>query len=227
MIAAMPTESGRSFDDAVARLKTGDQHAARQVFEHYVQRLVALAGTCLGGKSRRKVDPEDVVRSVFNSFIHRQRDDHNALTRWDGLWGPLATITIGGPRNRRSGSFVGAAKQETKPAAKPRSPTPFESEDQTILNAVNIFIGPLAGNLPFFCWAAIQVPCAVSDPPPGAVPRLPKVSCKTDKEFWPQTAPVRIYWCQTNSCLDRRNKVARIATADMCGACGRYLTQGP
>jgi RNA polymerase sigma factor (sigma-70 family) len=90
----MSAESANSFDDAMARLKAGDQQAARQVFERYVQRLIALASARLGGKFRRKVDPEEVVQSVFNSFFHRHRDDQYELTSWDGLWGLLAAITI-------------------------------------------------------------------------------------------------------------------------------------
>jgi RNA polymerase sigma-70 factor, ECF subfamily len=87
------TESA-DFDDAMNRLRAGDQQAARQVFERYVQRLIALAGSRLGGKFRRKVDPEDVVQSVFNSFFHRQATDQYELATWEGLWGLLAAITI-------------------------------------------------------------------------------------------------------------------------------------
>lgn len=90
----MSASSEYSFDNAMARLKVGDQQAARAVFERYVQRLIALASTRLGGRLRRKVDPEDVVQSVFNSFFHRQAADQYELANWDGLWGLLAAITI-------------------------------------------------------------------------------------------------------------------------------------
>lgn len=90
----MPTHSENSFDDAMARLKGGDQQAARAVFERFVQRLIALAGTRLGGTLRRKVDPEDVVQSVFNSFFARHANDEFRAADWDGLWGLLAAITI-------------------------------------------------------------------------------------------------------------------------------------
>ena len=88
------TDDANSFDDAMTRLRAGDQQGAREVFERYVQRLIALASVRLGAKLRRKVDAEDVVQSVFNSFFHRQRGDEYELTSWDGLWGLLAAITI-------------------------------------------------------------------------------------------------------------------------------------
>jgi RNA polymerase sigma factor (sigma-70 family) len=83
-----------AFDDAMARLKAGDQQAARQIFEQFVGRLVGLAASRLGGKFRRKVDPEDVAQSVFHSFFARQKADQYELANWDGLWGLLAAITI-------------------------------------------------------------------------------------------------------------------------------------
>jgi len=83
-----------NFDEAMERLKAGDQQVARQVFVRFVGRLVALAGSRLEGKVRRKVDPEDVVQSVFNSFFARHKADQYQLADWDGLWGLLAAITI-------------------------------------------------------------------------------------------------------------------------------------
>jgi RNA polymerase sigma-70 factor (ECF subfamily) len=90
----MTADRGEQFDDLMARLKAGDQQAARDVFERFVQRLIALAGSRLGGKFRRKVDPEDVVQSVFKSFFRRNAADQYELANWDGLWGLLAAITI-------------------------------------------------------------------------------------------------------------------------------------
>jgi len=90
----MPASHDDSFHAAMARLKTGDQRAARDIFERFVNRLIALAGTRLGGRLRRKLDPEDVVQSVFNSFFARQTNDPFQVANWDGLWGLLASITI-------------------------------------------------------------------------------------------------------------------------------------
>ena len=41
--------------EAIGRLRAGDQDAARALFERFVHRLTALAGTRLSGKLRRKV----------------------------------------------------------------------------------------------------------------------------------------------------------------------------
>jgi RNA polymerase sigma-70 factor (ECF subfamily) len=68
--------------------------AAAQIFERFGRRLLALARGRLGRLLRGKVDPEDVLQSVFQSFFRRQRGGRFDLKDWDNLWTMLAIITI-------------------------------------------------------------------------------------------------------------------------------------
>ena len=72
----------------------GDNQAATQVFCRYVPRLVALARSQVDAKLRHKLDPEDVVQSVFRSFFRRQEAAEFDLANWDSLWGLLSLITV-------------------------------------------------------------------------------------------------------------------------------------
>jgi RNA polymerase sigma-70 factor (ECF subfamily) len=83
-----------SFIDLMTRVRTGDQDATTEVFNRFAHRLLALAHSHLNGQLRRKVDPDDVVQSVFRSFFTRLADDRWDLTSWDSLWGLLAQITV-------------------------------------------------------------------------------------------------------------------------------------
>ena len=83
-----------SFSNLMARLRAGDDEAAAQVFNRFARRLIALARRHLGGRLRRKVDPEDVLQSVFKSFFLRQARGEFDLGGWDGLWALLAVITL-------------------------------------------------------------------------------------------------------------------------------------
>jgi RNA polymerase sigma-70 factor (ECF subfamily) len=83
-----------SFDDLMARLRTGDDEAAARVFRRFAGRLIALARGRLGSRVRQKVDPEDVAQSVFRSFFARQANGQFALEDWDGLWGLLTLLTL-------------------------------------------------------------------------------------------------------------------------------------
>ncbi len=84
----------RSFDDLMARLRAGSDAAAARVFNLYAQRLIALARSRLDARIRQKLDPEDIVQSVFRSFLTRQAGGAYELHDWDGLWRLLVSITI-------------------------------------------------------------------------------------------------------------------------------------
>ena len=84
----------RSFDDLMVRLRAGDPEAAAQVFERFARRLIGLARGRLGRQVRRKVDPEDVLQSVFRSFFARQVSGQFQFEGWDGLWGMLVLLTL-------------------------------------------------------------------------------------------------------------------------------------
>jgi RNA polymerase sigma-70 factor (ECF subfamily) len=83
-----------SFNDLVARLRRGEQDAARQLFARFAHRLVGLARTRLDQRVKRKLDAEDVVQSVFKSFFLRFREGQFELENWQGLWGLLVVITL-------------------------------------------------------------------------------------------------------------------------------------
>jgi RNA polymerase sigma factor (sigma-70 family) len=79
--------------DLLVRVQQGDQAAAAAVFELYKRRLLALARCQLDTRIRRKVDPEDVVQSVFRTYFKRQRDGSVAVKDEEHLWSLLAMIT--------------------------------------------------------------------------------------------------------------------------------------
>jgi RNA polymerase sigma factor (sigma-70 family) len=87
-------DSTGSFDDVMTRLQAGDPRAAALVFERFAQRLMALARARLDGRTRQKLDPEDVLQSVFRSFFARQAAGQFHFEGWEGLWGMLVLLTV-------------------------------------------------------------------------------------------------------------------------------------
>jgi len=83
-----------SFDILLSSLRGGGEHAAQQVFERYVQRLIGLARTRLSTRVQQKVDPEDVLQSVYLSFFTRMANGQFDLSGWDSIWAVLAVITL-------------------------------------------------------------------------------------------------------------------------------------
>jgi RNA polymerase sigma-70 factor (ECF subfamily) len=83
-----------SFVHLMDRLKSGDNEAARRIFNAYAHRLIGLARTRMVGGVLQKEDPEDVVQSALASFFRRQARDPFDLTSWDSLWSLLTVITL-------------------------------------------------------------------------------------------------------------------------------------
>ena len=87
-------EQHDSFTVLEARLRAGDQAAATEVFRRFASRLTALAVRELDTRLRRKLDPEDVVQSVYRSFFTRHNAGQFDLATWDELWSLLTVITV-------------------------------------------------------------------------------------------------------------------------------------
>ena len=76
------------------RIQTGDELAEEELLATYTERLIALARSRLSRKVARRVDPEDVLQSVYRSFFRRARTGGYHLRHSDDMWRLLAAITI-------------------------------------------------------------------------------------------------------------------------------------
>jgi RNA polymerase sigma-70 factor (ECF subfamily) len=83
-----------AFDDLMARLRAGDQDAATHIFNRFARQLINLTRSRLDTLLRPKMDPEDVLQSVYRSFFDRHARGQYDLENWDSLWGILTLITI-------------------------------------------------------------------------------------------------------------------------------------
>lgn len=79
----------------MTKLQAKDNAAAGQVFQRYAKQLINLAQHNLQPLMRSKMDPEDVVQSVFQSFFVRQEAGEFAdVETWESLWKVLVTLTL-------------------------------------------------------------------------------------------------------------------------------------
>lgn len=91
-MAADDVDFTPSVDRVVADLSSGDDGSFADLFDHYAARLAGLVRKRLGWKLARKIDPDDVVQSVFKSFVGLQRRQDVVCENAQALWGLLALM---------------------------------------------------------------------------------------------------------------------------------------
>lgn len=88
-------ESSEPGDRSLLKLwRAGDEDAARALFDAYVERLVALARRRLTQRLAGRVDPEDIVQSVFRTFFGRVKAGQFRIEQQDDLCKLLMRITV-------------------------------------------------------------------------------------------------------------------------------------
>lgn len=78
----------------VQKLNAGDDAGLELLFEQFAERLMFLAQRHIAECYRHRVDAEDVVQSVFRSFLVRFRKHSLDFQSSEGLWGLLTVITV-------------------------------------------------------------------------------------------------------------------------------------
>src|SRR5215510_12343235 len=91
----------------------------RALFERFSRRLIGLARVHLDERFQHKVDPEDVVQSVYKSVLIRYGDGALAAEGWEGLWGLLTRITL-----RKCADRVRYYRAERRAAGREAPPPP-------------------------------------------------------------------------------------------------------
>jgi hypothetical protein len=89
-----PPETERSFEVLLEALRHKDEDAWKAVMRRYTERLIWMARQRLDSRLRPKLSGEDVVQSVYRTFLRRHKEKPFALGSWDQLWGLLVTLTV-------------------------------------------------------------------------------------------------------------------------------------
>jgi RNA polymerase sigma-70 factor, ECF subfamily len=159
-----------SFMDVMARLQAGDEAAAREIVGRFTTRLVALARLHLDERLKQKVDPEDILQSMYKSFFPRVARGQYKLKNWESLWGLLTLLTVR-KCNRCHARFFAAARDVRAEADFPkadaehsswlaldRNPTPEEvCQFVDALEQLLKGLDPLGRDIVGFCLKGLTV----------------------------------------------------------------------
>jgi RNA polymerase sigma-70 factor (ECF subfamily) len=98
--------------ELVTGLQFGNAEVARQLVVRFYDRLIAFARCNLDGRLHSKLDPEDVVISVYRSFWVRYAGGDHHFQSWSGVWRLLCQIAIN--KCRRNGRKYRGPKSDIK-----------------------------------------------------------------------------------------------------------------
>ena len=94
------------------RLAAGSESAANRLYARYVARLRGLARARLSADVTPRVDPEDIVQSVFRRFFHAARRGNYDAPAATDLWDLLLVITLNKIRSEET--YQRAAKRDVR-----------------------------------------------------------------------------------------------------------------
>jgi RNA polymerase sigma-70 factor (ECF subfamily) len=80
--------------ELMSRYAAGDDDAATEIFERYVDRLTRLARSRLSVRLAQRFDADDVIQSAFRSFFVGAQRGQFTLRRGGDLWRLLVAITM-------------------------------------------------------------------------------------------------------------------------------------
>ena len=106
---AQGTVSDRSL---LRRLQHGQADASTELYLRYAERLLALAAAQTAPDLARRIDPEDIVQSVFRTFFRRASLGHYTIPDGEEIWKLLLVIALN--KVRTVGAFHRAAKRDVR-----------------------------------------------------------------------------------------------------------------
>jgi RNA polymerase sigma-70 factor (ECF subfamily) len=111
-VEGLPREAGPSDRSLLRRFREGQPDAATQLYLRYADRLYALARAQCSADLAARVDPEDIVQSVFRTFFRRAAKGDYDVPEGEELWKLFLVIAL--HKVRSTGEHHRAAKRDVR-----------------------------------------------------------------------------------------------------------------
>lgn len=118
--------------ELIERWRQGDNHAATQLYQRYVEQLSGIVTAQLADRLRSRTDADDVLQSACRSFFRRVQDGQFEFDADDDVWKLLVTISLNKLRSqvRKHSAAKRDAAQEV-PRGSDEIPDEFHLEKLT------------------------------------------------------------------------------------------------
>ncbi len=86
--------------ELVGRWRLGDEAAATELYERYIERLLGMVSTQLSPKYWASIGADDLCQSAMKSMLRRVRQGHFVFENDVAVWKLLVTIALNKLRNK-------------------------------------------------------------------------------------------------------------------------------
>jgi RNA polymerase sigma factor (sigma-70 family) len=132
------------------RFQEGQSDASTELYLRYAQRLMAVAASQTSNDLAQRLDPEDIVQSVFRTFFRRAKLGQYSVPEGEELWKLLLVIALN--KARSIGAFHRAEKRNVKRTAGGETyDRALESEpgqDEAAFSLLRMVVDDLLASLP-------------------------------------------------------------------------------
>ena len=148
--AAAPADTGRSDRSLLRRFRGGQPDAATLVYLRYAARLRALAAGQVAPVLAPRLDPDDIVQSVFRTFFRRAAGGQYDVPEGEDLWKLFMIIAL--HKVRSAATFHRAAKRDVRATAASLTDASTDphlaAPDELAVATLRMVIDELLGALP-------------------------------------------------------------------------------
>jgi RNA polymerase sigma-70 factor (ECF subfamily) len=127
-VSSAKDDSTASDRSLLHRVRGGSQDAATALYLRYAQRLRALIRARCSPQVKRRVEPEDLVQSVFRRFFRRVQQGEYDVPAGEELWGLFLVIALN--RIRAEETYQRAGKRDVRRTAGSAPVVPVDVPDQ-------------------------------------------------------------------------------------------------
>jgi RNA polymerase sigma-70 factor (ECF subfamily) len=130
------------------RFQAGEEDAATDLYHRYAARLLNLAAAQTSSDLKQRVDPEDIVQSVFRTFFRRASLGEYDVPDGDELWKLFLVIALN--KIRAVGTYHKAAKRDVRQTTGDETSTNAAAvtPDDVAYRTLQMTIGELLAPLP-------------------------------------------------------------------------------
>ena len=148
--AAPPADTCPSDRSLLRRFRGGQPDAATELYLRYAERLRALAANKCAPDLAPRLDPDDIVQSVFRTFFRRAAGGQYDVPEGEDLWKLFMIIAL--HKVSSAAEFHRAAKRDVRATAigLPDAPTGqhLAAPDEMALATLRMVIDEVLGALP-------------------------------------------------------------------------------